>query len=144
MWPVSSVTIEQASATKPRIPTQGTQLTPKRVMSPLKKFNRVVPSSKTPNPSLQKTLELNTEENSPLKSSSATLLEQKTRTPGKKERPDSAPLDREDTQSMSRNKQPVPIDARVIVRSNEVKPNEGIYETKPIIYGVVICIIHLL
>ncbi len=107
------------------MPTQDTQLTPKRVMSPLKKFNRVVPSSGIPAPSVQKTLELKEEENTSLRSSSASLLDQKAmKTPGKKDRPDSAPLDREDTQSMERSRQQVPIDARVIIRSNDGK-DEG-------------------
>lgn len=93
-------------------------------MSPLKKFNRVAPSSGISSPSVKKSLELE-EENVSLKSSSATLLDQKSRTPATKDRPDSAPL-----KEARRSKQQLPIDARVIVKTN----NDG---GKNLLNGVV-------
>lgn len=81
-------------------------------MSPLKRFNKVAPTSGKPNP-----LKFTEEESAPLKSSSASLLEQNVEEiakTGKRERPDSAPLKREDTQ-----RQQIPIDVNVIVQSNE-------------------------
>lgn len=97
-------------------------------MSPLKKFNRVVPSSGLSAPSVKKSLELE-EGNVSLKSSSATLLDQKSGTPKTKERPDSAPL--KDAQSARRSKQQLPIDARVVIKTN----NDG---GKKLLNGVVV------
>lgn len=82
------------------------QATPRRVLSPLKKFNRVAPAT----PGKITPLKLGEEENTPLKSSSASLLEQKGEAKLKKqERPDSAPHKR----------QQMPIDVNVVIKSNE-------------------------
>lgn len=83
----------------------------KKTLSPLKRFNRVVPSAGKPAPSAN--LKLAADEHSPLKSNSASLLEEKaSSSSGKKERPDSAPLKKED------KRQQVPIEARVIIVSH--------------------------
>ena len=81
-------------------------ITPKRVLSPLKRVNRVAPSSGG-----VEALKLTSEEDAPLKSSSASLLDQKPRgVRERRERPDSAP-------QKNGSRQQVPIDARVIVKS---------------------------
>ena len=76
----------------------------------MKKFNRVAPS---PGSIVLEKGGKVPPEGTPLQSSSASLLEQKVLSPVKKERPDSAPQDRE-------TRQPVPIDARVIIKGEEV------------------------
>lgn len=73
-------------------------------MSPLKKFNRVAPSA-----GFSEVSKL-IEEASPLKSSSASLLETST-VPGKRDRPDSAPHGRK-----YESRQELPIDVRVVVK----------------------------
>ena len=74
-------------------------------MSPLKKLNRVAPSPGTIGP-----LKFTPEEGTSLQSSSASLLDQKTKDPVsslKRERPDSAP---------QADRHQVPIDVKVIVK----------------------------
>lgn len=102
-------------------------VTPKRVLSPLKKFNRVAPSPGIAGTILERgALRFIPGEDSPLKSSSASLLEQKIKdsvSSGKRGRPDSAPQKSEDEQ----NRQGIPIDAKVIVKSGgeDVQEMEG-------------------
>ena len=88
------------------------------MLSPLKKFNRVAPSPGARGTAcvLPERGALKLEEESPLKSSSASLLEQKVKdsvSSGKTGRPDSAPHKRDDEHV----RQEIPIDARVIVKS---------------------------
>ncbi len=86
-------------------------------MSPLKRVNRVAPS---PGVITERgALKFTPDEDTPLKSSSATLLDQKTKlvSAENKDRPDSAPQKREG----DRQCQQMPIDARVIIRSGEVE-----------------------
>jgi hypothetical protein len=90
-------------------------VTPRRVLSPLKKFNRVAPISNKASVAPERGA-FKLEEDTPLKSSSASLLEQAAKDPassGEKGRPDSAPHKRDEQIG-----QGVPIDARVIVKSN--------------------------
>ena len=86
-------------------------------MSPLKRFNKVAPVSGKPT-----STPLNLEENTtPLKSSSASLLEQKAEDTGRqrtRERPDSAPQKREDPT----RRQQLPIDVNVVVKANQPAP----------------------
>ena len=69
-----------------------------------------------PSPAKPSPIKLPEEESTPLKSSSATLLDQKVKDRGKlgkKERPDSAPLKREDARRQ------MPLDVNVVIQSNE-------------------------
>lgn len=107
----------------PQKSIQHNQATPKRVMSPLKRFNRVAPSSGKATPLERRTLELKTEQDdTPLKSSSASRLEKNAESLAKsgKDRPDSAPLRGE---SVSKQ---VPIDVRVIIKSNEQQDTQSL------------------
>ncbi len=87
-------------------------------MSPLKKFNRVVPSPGNPTiPSSKRTLQLKSEEDIPLKSNSASLLGQRNQSSSeKKDRPDSAPIKGgERVVSI-----PPPIDVKVLVKDSNM------------------------
>ena len=89
-------------------------ITPKKLLSPLKRFNRVAPTPERPSPLGRKLAE---EQEMTLKSSSASLLDQRAEKKvksEKKSRPDSAPLERQD----------LPIDVEVIVKSKEDEDSE--------------------
>lgn len=96
-------------------------MTPKRILSPLKKFNRVAPSPGSI--SERGTFKFSPEEDASLKSSSASLLEQKVKSMASSGRPDSAP------QAEQNMRQGVPIDARVIIKSGseevDIREMEG-------------------
>lgn len=97
-------------------------MTPKRILSPLKKFNRVAPSQGSI--SERGTLKFSPEEDASLKSSSASLLEQKVKSLASSGRPDSAPQAEQNNM-----RQGVPIDARVIIKSGseevDIREMEG-------------------
>lgn len=104
-------------------------MTPRRLLSPLKKFNKVAPSPGTA--PAKGVLKFTQDEDTPLKSSSASLLEQnvgRLASSMSKSRPDSAPQEREDEQI----RQGIPIDARVIINAGvegvEVQEMEGSHE----------------
>lgn len=103
------------------------QVTPRRVISPLKRFNKVAPASPvtyTPNPSSIKNLATD-EVDEALKSNSASLLDQSFKFKSssaehteEKECPGSAPTERKGVRGTSRS---VPIEPVIIIKSRTPK-----------------------